>query len=340
MKTILLRASRSAPAWLVLLASCSVFDESLIDEQPDDGVESLEVADNLSCTLPSNDSFNDYRRVDFGAFEDDVPTLPNCLGETDAPGNDTFFQVSMKAGEKWHFHVKAPTIASDPAIYVLGSCSDLRSCSDTYWGINACGDGEPEHFSFVAPTTDDFYVGIDGLRAGGENTEVFAVHAECGNGLKEHSEDCDDGNDDPLDGCHECHPVITEDAAEIEPNDGPLDPVLVAFPDGVGSITITSTFSSRCDFDFFRVDVPESTRLELALDGSPSACEQSDLELRSLTDANPFQIQPASADDACPALSRDDLPAGSYLIRVARRRELGVGGGSVSYQLSVALTSL
>lgn len=326
---------------LLLASGCSVFDEDLIPRE-NEGDVALAVADNLSCSVPLNDSLNDYRIVDMGEYGDNISTLPNCLGEADAPGNDAFFRVRMTADEKWHFHVRPPsTGASDPAIYVLSSCSDLRSCQDTYWGVNACGDGEAEHFSFIAPSTGDYFVGIDGLRADGERVEVFAVNAQCGNGVTEHSESCDDSNDDPLDRCHECHPSLFEDGAESEPNDGPLDPNILFFPDGTGAISLSNTLGTRCDFDFFQVEVPENARLEVTLEGNTSACRQSDLQIRGLADPNPFRVDPAVDPNApCATVTEEGLPAGTYLVRVASHRELGVGAGAVDYGLRVEISAL
>jgi len=335
------RISRVAFVFTLALASCSVFDESLIPEESTGTTEPLRVADHLSCSVPMNESVNAYRSVNLSEFDDSIPSLPNCLGEVDAPGNDTFFAVRMNANEKWHFHVQAPTTASDPAVYVLDSCSDLRSCRDTYWGINACGDGENEHFSFVAPATGDYFVGVDGVRAGGEAIEVFAVRADCGNDEKEHSEFCDDGNDDPLDGCHECRPVLSEDTAEIEPNDGPLDPDLLVLPAEGGSMRITSTLGSRCDFDFFRLDVPANAELALSLSGNASACRLADLQIRELDSPNPFLVDSAAdPSGACAELVRGDLRAGTYLIRVAPRRVPGVAAAAVNYALDVSPTPL
>jgi hypothetical protein len=296
------------------------------------------VSDLLACDAPRNESLNEYRQVDTSRFESDLATLPNCLGETPAPGNDTFFAVDMLEGQKWHFHAKVASDAIDPAIYVLDSCSDERSCQNTYFGINACGPGENEHFSFIAPISGRYYVGIDSLLAGGEPIDVYAVHAECGNLVKEHSEFCDDGNADPLDGCHQCRPVVLLDRAEIEPNDGPLDANLVRFVDGSGRREITGTLGSHCDFDFFELEVPPSTLASVSFGGDVD-CGRVHLETREPGAPNPFAVPEADPRSPCALADPTPLPAGTYLVRVAARREPGLGPLGLDYTLEIDIQS-
>jgi cysteine-rich repeat protein len=321
----------------VALSGCKVFDESLIDDEPE-GMEpppgggELSVSDLLACDAPRNESLNEYRQVDTSRFENDLSTLPNCLGETPAPGNDSFFAVDMLEGQKWHFHAKVASEAIDPAIYVLDSCSDSRSCQNTYFGINACGPGENEHFSFMAPISGRYYVGIDSLLGGGEPIDVYAVHAECGNLVKEHSEFCDDGNTDPLDGCYRCRPVVLLDRAEIEPNDGPHDANLVRFVEGSGRRKITGTLGSHCDFDFFELEVPPSMLASVSLGGDVD-CGRIHLETREPFAPNPVAVPEAGSP--CTLADATPLPAGTYLARVAARREPGLGVFGLDYTLEI-----
>lgn len=330
--------SATTIAWL--FAGCSVFDERLLEPEPAESDQRLAVADHLSCDAPLNESVNAYRTLDMSEYDNSLAVLPNCLGEVSAPGNDTFFGVEMQEGEKWHFHVQVTAESIDPVIYVLDNCSDSRSCRDTHWGINACGEGENEHFSFVPPASGRYYVGIDSLTSGGEPIQVFAVRAECGNLVKEHSEFCDDGNDDPLDGCHQCRPVLQGDGPEVEPNDGPLDPNLIRLTEGLGTIQITGALGGRCDFDFFQLEVPEDVRTTVSLSGV-TECSRVDLQLRRPADPNPFSVLAvADAAEDCPIIDSSELSAGTYLVRVASRRQLGLHAGPLDYAIEINLEPL
>jgi len=321
------------------LGACNVFDESLLEAEPPAETEpALAVSDALRCDAPSNESVNAYRKLDLSRYDNNLSALPSCLGELDAPGNDTFFAVDMSEGEKWHFHVQVTSATVDPVIYVLDSCSDSRSCRDTLWGINACVEGENEHFSFIPPSSGRYFVAIDSLVSGGEPIEVFAVRAECGNLVKEHSEFCDDGNDDPSDGCHLCRPMLFQDGAEAEPNDGPLDPNVISFPEGSGSIRLAGTLGSRCDYDFFQLEIPEDAHATIALSGVTD-CSRVDLQLQRPHAANPFDVEGAPSDE-CPSLDTTALTAGTYLVRVASRREPGLPSSATDYVLNVTLEPL
>lgn len=331
----------SIPVLLALSAlpvsGCKVFDEDLlVEEGPHThSGDELAVADELSCEAPANESVNAYRRVDLGAYANDLGNLPNCLGELAAPGNDTFFAVDMDAGSKWHFHVRVQSSAIDPVIYVMDSCSDSRSCQDTYFGINACPEGGNEHFSFVAPVAGRYYVALDSLNEGGEPVDVFAVRADCGNLVKEHSEYCDDGNDDPLDGCHQCRPVLLVDRGEIEPNDGPLDGNLMRIAeDGFGTRRITGTLGSRCDFDFYELQVPPGASTSVSLGGDVD-CGRAELELRSPDEPHPFAVSDAQPGSACTPIEDLTLAAGTYLLRVASKRHASADLPPVDYVLEV-----
>jgi hypothetical protein len=303
-------------------------------QPPTTALEELLVADTLACDAPVNESWNEYRRVDTALLANDQPSLPNCLGEAPAPGSDAFFAVDMRAGQRWHFHVKVASAAVDPAIYVLDSCSDSRSCQDTYFGINACAEGENEHFSFVAPMDNRYYVGIDSLLPGSEPMEVWAVHADCGNLSREHGEYCDDGNEDPLDGCHQCRPVLLADRAEVEPNDGPLDSNFVRLqPDALGQRRINGTLGSRCDFDFYQVEIPPGAEARITLTGE-SECGRIDLQLRTPGDPNPFGAGDPSDENPC-VLERKDLAPGNHLVRVASRRDPGTDFTTLDYGLEI-----
>lgn len=342
------RSTLWAPVALALLsAGCSVFDESLIPVE-DDG--SMRVGDRLVCSVPVNDSRNGFRFVDLASAQNDENSQPSCVVRglpaaeiPPAPGNDVYFRISMEENQKWHFHVKEHE-GVDPLIYIADRCDDSRSCRD---GINACGEGKPEHFSFVASSAGDYFVGLDSLTETSAPLEVFAVNPVCGNGgAPQHSEFCDDQNDDPLDGCHQCRRALSDgdhDDADGKNsfNDGPLDPTLLLIDEDVlengGEFSVGGAVASDCDFDFFEFTLTAAMSVTATLSGEGddgAACRGADLTIDQ--DRTRSFLVDSEASAGCPLVAGpEELEPGAHQIRVAARKTLETTG--VRYTLTLTL---
>jgi cysteine-rich repeat protein len=316
-------------AMALLSVSCSVFDEKLIP--PD-----FRVTDECKQDAVPVASSNDYLEVDLTDFKSDQTELPVCLESARAQGKDFFLAVSMKEGDRWHFHAKAAADL-DPALYILTGCDDVsRNCTDGTFAVNNCGIGGDEHLTFVPKMSQTYYVGVDyvgtaEVPSAGSNVEVVAVRAVCGNKVKEHPEFCDDGNMDPNDGCDQCRQALTRGDADtnedVSKNDGPLDATILVLDAGqLATLTAPYTFrvngtlgdlKSNCDFDFYEFDLsgaPPLTKVTAVLDGTPALCGHADL--RMLEPNSSFPFTPGAARPDCPITSTMMLEPGKHLVRV------------------------
>lgn len=320
------------PALAVLaLSGCDVFDESLIQDPPanPEGTPQLFVDDALSSSAPLNLSYRaDYHSpIDLADYANDVGALPTCIGGTEAPGADFFFRVSMKAGEKWHFHVDSASMqrAADFAVYVLESTIDPNQSCGKLSGINACPARFAEHFSFRAPFDQDYYVGVDEMVGVDEEVKVFAVNAVCGNGFREHSEYCDPTAGSmagPLEDCEDCRKVLQEgqDDGSASLNDGPLDATKLATPNSNNyDFNFSGQINSGCDFDFFKFHLPDSAEVTVSL--GADTCANIDVGFWSEDDATtPFTLDPGSTP--CTPVTRF-FTSGDHFIRVFGLPALG-----------------
>ncbi len=305
----------------IALASCNVFDEGLIPDEPT-AVDPSQLPVGDTCeAAPRVDSSNVYRDVSVESVKDDSRFLPACLGsEIESRGKDLYFSVSMAADDVWHFHVQAvPGV--DPAVYVLSDCGDPRNCKDTYWGANACSTGQDEHFTFKAPAAGVYRVGVDYTGAEEVPAEgplkIVAVKRECGNGTLEHPETCDE--DSPT--CVDCRRLLADGGDDTgSKNDGPLDATFLA-PDVSAPFSITGSFEKACDFDFFELRLPEDLpdmNLTATFEAADAACEVAHLRIMKRGDPNPFSLGDSDLIESCPDTKVETVTAGErYLIRVA-----------------------
>ncbi len=331
--------------WAVALVGstlgCNVFDESLIPEaggaggtsgsagaSGSAGTGTLSAAlgeDCLGTDIPKFDSLNDFRVIDTGPLKNDRYEL-SCVG-TSALGNDGFFSVDMLAGKKWHFHVKVtPGSPLDPAVYVLDSgCQD--SVCQRGWGLNECVSGQDEHFSFFPPSDGTYLIGVDSVAAGGESLQVLAVQPACGNGMKEHSETCEDGNLAGGDGCDDrCRAEIADGTAEKEPNDEPVaNANVLSF--GADGAHATGQVGGKCDFDSYAFSVAGGESLSVTISGSGGGACSLAMRLQLI---GPDGLTPLATIDTpsgtCPAIVGTEpfasaITQGLYFVRLTTQVE-------------------
>jgi hypothetical protein len=321
--------------------SCNVFDESLIQEEPTAVDPNAFPVGDTCETAARVDSSNVYRDVAVERVGDDNTFLPACLGaDVEARGKDFYFSIPMEADDIWHFHVQAVP-GANPAVYVVSDCSDFRNCQDSYWGANACDAGQDEHFTFKADAAGTYRVGVDYTGAQEVPTDgvlkVVAVKRECGNGVLEHPETCDDD----LPNCFDCRRRLENGGDDTgSKNDGPLDATILAPNDLAEEFVVTGSFEKACDFDFYELQLPDGTAdvtLTATFESSEAACGVANLRLmRLLTDANPFSLGSMEAVVDCPRTKTLALTAGErYLIRVAAKSS-GLTPEDQAYTLRLA----
>lgn len=331
-----------------LLGACDVFDASLYQDAEDAGVEdgglaTVTLADDCTGDVPFVESAGSPRTTTTAFLHDTFNTdIAACTGSPE-PGNDGFFKVQMTAGDKWHFHMRLTDLGANPAVYVLRSC-DERSCSANT-SLDECGTGRDEHLSFRAPSTGTFIVGVDSRTAGGAAYEITVVNPICGNGGQpEHSETCDDGNQEDGDGCSsECRAEVSAAAPdEVEPNDESTNANLAMTDEVSGIVVVRGNLGGRCDFDMWAVEVPADATLRATmLDANGDPC------VAGVTPFNIFLFQTNGFTTAgegsprggneCPSFDETDsfavdLSAGRHFVRVTTAEDVAE---AVGYQLQL-----
>lgn len=253
-------------------------------------------------------------------------------------GNDVFFAIDVEAGDYWHFHLAAdpndPNASMrDPVLYLFSSglpdnagaytCAD-RSCD---FFADRCTNSSDEHFAFVASTSGRWFLGIDDHNTGGGRYVLNAYHPSCRDGVVEHGEACDDGNEINTDACdNSCRKLIRQDGAqESIPNDNVVEANVLVF-DVNSLLRIRGTVGGTVDCypDVFALNIPDQSRLRVAaiasFDGTTETpCGAStdapfSITLQNRTGGQPI---PGGVDaNGCPSLNTANLDAGEYLVTI------------------------
>lgn len=304
-----------------LALGCDLYPEEAYLSRADMSAPSMVLADTCTGEVPMIESSSTTVPVDLSALADDFRELAACTGAA-TPGADGFFAVAMEAGEKWHFHLSVPPgELVNPAIYVLDSCDDRRCQPGD--GIDVCDAEQDEHFSFVAPRAGTYFVGVDSRTTGGASYELLAVRPVCGNGgAPEHSETCDDGNTTAGDGCDDrCRAELGAAApGEVEPNDDLTGANVFGAP-----LAIDGIIGGRCDVDHFTFAHAGGPLRASVLAGGGLACVDPPvglaLQLLASDGVTLRATGAPTADNECPVIDHDELPAGEYFLRITAPAE-------------------
>lgn len=340
---------------LVLTPGCSVFDASLYmnadagadASAPLEG-ELAEVCGDEAPLLALGGAVRSYTfAVDTQGAGDMSRDVAGCTGRIQN-GPDLFLAIDAEQGDRWHFHVRVdPAMGgADPAIYVLRGC-DVRACDDGD-GLDVCGAGSDEHFTFVPDMSASYVVAFDSSDPGGFAGNVEAYRTVCGDRVQEHSESCDDGNTDDGDGCDgACRTELSgASPLEVEANDDIHSANVLALSPG-STARVRGEIDSLCEVDFFALEVPEGGSVRAALEPEgggecPAVAEGTTLELLELTGVGQARVRATGAPPSgslCAAIGADvtlaqDLPAGTYYLRVAKVQERP---DEFRYQVAVTL---
>ncbi len=292
-----------------------------------------------SCnSAPPVDLEQDNERLFVVSTDSLSNTISDCSPDLLVPGQEGVFQLYMEGGVKWHFHAKpvGGDMTSDTALYVMPGCDGNRLCEGAA-NVDWCGAGGEEHFTFIPQTSATYYVVLDNQAAGAGVTEYEfeIVRPQCGNGILEHDETCEDGNRTAGDGCDEyCREEIAADGFEAhEANDDPSSASAIVLDANTGTRLVRGILRP-CDFDVFAVDIAQagsSLRVELSSDDGPatdigSACPGQtpaiDLVL-SDPDSQPLGTG-SPRDGACPIIDPTEISgADQYVDEFARNLAAG-----------------
>ncbi len=326
------------------------------DAGNDAAVPSLALAD--FCTMASSvpmiprpalptDAVSTAYSIDTTALTDDVSDVAACTGAQEH-GRDGFASVMMLRGERWHFHLRRPTAGANPALYILDSTCDERTCMGAA-GQDLCGPSSDEHFSFVAPADGLYFLGVDSEAIGGFMGELDVIHPVCGNHAREHSEGCDDGNTTGGDGCDAvCRTELASGASETEANDDPYSSNHVILA-AAGPTAILGHIASACESDVFAFDVPAArtgnvtVTLALSAGGCPAdATVPISFAVIAPDGSTTLASTTLSAAGGCPMLGGAGSPLatlaqGTYYVRI---RSIGTMAPAtpLDYRLSIDAT--
>lgn len=98
------------------------------------------------------------------AVNDYDPTRTGCTGFS-AQGPDVVYQVTMQSGDRLVASLTPGTPSWDASLYLVRNCGDVTtSC------VAGQDNGNPEMIDYTAAVTGDFFLIVDGFRAGGAYT--------------------------------------------------------------------------------------------------------------------------------------------------------------------------
>lgn len=329
-------------AALALCASCDVFDPALY--QSSGALTLAERCEDLNAVPRLTPRTEQLLLIDTSTMGDQYREFTSCVGR-DLPGNEGFFSAQMRRDETWHFHVDPLDPTSDPAVYVLPTCTTLQ-CSAAA-AADACGAGRGEHFSF-RPVTDGVHlVGIDSRARGGARYTVTAVNAVCGDGVIQHGEACDDMRPQSGVRCERCQKVLdapmgTESGVA---NDDYTNAIALRPNGGVRMFPVLGSLGG-CDQDMFQLPLAAGEGLTVTLTPRNGTCpagltlalRRSDTPAAGSNTAAPTSVSEAAVTftDQCPTLT---LPraaaAGEFFVALAATTE---PAGEFSYQLTFNVT--
>lgn len=174
---------------------------------------------------------------------------------------------------------------------------------------------------------------VDTEGMGAEGTYTLTAQSrpiECGDGLHDPPESCDDGNLTPGDGCTA---ACALEGTEPEPNDTIATAAPFAAP-------YYAAIDPMGDVDLVKIDLAAASGLILTVDGlGDAACTDGSMDsVLTLLDAagDPLAMNDdAAAGTLCSKVAIANLPAGSYYARIEAASPVGPSAATFPYELGV-----
>ncbi|WP_438021347.1 DUF4215 domain-containing protein [Sorangium sp. So ce315] len=194
-----------------------------------------------------------------------------------------------------------------------GACDD--AATELECGGVSAGAGIENRLTVPVREGDAFYVVVTGANAGQTGAFALAVRSRetiCGDRIQDPAEECDDGNDEPDDGCSE---DCRLEATEVEPNDTPATANPYEEP-------FFATIDGPDDVDVVRVTVPRGPTALVVETGdiTSSDCLNGRLDtMIDILDENGAVIvqRDFGGIGRCARAVAPALAAGDYYVRVA-----------------------
>jgi cysteine-rich repeat protein len=185
-----------------------------------------------------------------------------------------------------------------------------------------------------APTVRDepLFIVVDGRQATDQGPFVLSLserRTACGDGIREPSEQCDDGNDNEADGCSS---ACALNPTELEPNDTMDDQNAFENP-------FYAEISPASDVDWVQFEVPEDAGVTVRVsDLGDGSCGRNSMDpLLRVYDENAELV--AENDDGgdgfCATLELLPLAPGSYAAEISR---VSAGTETFPYRLIINQT--
>ncbi len=256
---------------------------------------------------------------DFAAdFADDV-TVTGSSCNTGA-GNDVadaILSVALSVGD---------TVAVTESGYLSsvinvqsGSCGGAESC------VASANDPNVDPFTFTAGTAGTYYLVVEAYGAGynGSYDIEVSVNPDCGNGLVEAGEVCDDGNAGASDGCTDCQ-------IDFAYNCDGQSPTTCQADEDLGNLSAGSTLEHRTtavqpagDIDWyeFTLDTPANVTISTA----PNNAQDAGVATMFLETAADGIVGSDFGTDLNTSIGPITLRPGDYVVRVRAEELFGDG---------------
>ncbi|MCA9706483.1 MAG: hypothetical protein KDK70_11590 [Myxococcales bacterium] len=192
--------------------------------------------------------------------------------------------------------------------------------------MDRCGPGLGEEITLVADQARTYLVAVETAGDAGTEAEVVALRAQCGDGVTDHGEACDDGNLAGDDGCDpQCRVELrAATSQESEPNNWHTEANVLAASESTRRVA--GTLGGPCDTDHYIVTVPEGTTLSAVMtNGGEQPCTTGDAIEMTLVQGSTSTVRGMGTagrlGGTCPSLEagdgfNDELPAGEYHLTV------------------------
>jgi cysteine-rich repeat protein len=251
----------------------------------------------------------------------------SCTSQPGNSGPDIVYAITAQTTGKLDVSLQS---ASDLSLSLRTACDDAMTesaCSETTAGVN-----DIESLSVPVTQGQTIFVVVDGNQS--TNFGSFFLTAksrpiECGDGIKDESEACDDGNKISNDGCSSMCEV---ESSETEPNDSSTTA-------NTWTMDWTASIATTSDVDYVKINVTEvpsaltATLTDLGDGSCASQTVDSYLEVFDSNGTTLLAEDDDSGEGLCSHVVAGIKQAGTYYVKTST-----VGNAGFPYHLALNVT--